>query len=78
MPSEQDQRDTAATQFVAALGAAMAAANYPVIMVRAVMEGTSRAYGPENQFLTLPHYVHLLWRAVIQLTCTPDRRAVHD
>ena len=73
MPSEQDQRDTAATQFVAALGAATAAANYPVTMVRAVMEGTSRAYGLDNQFLGI-----LSWRAAIQLTGTPDRRAMHD
>ncbi|WP_255413188.1 threonine/serine exporter ThrE family protein [Mycobacterium sp. 3519A] len=57
MPSEQ--RDVAAPQFVAALGAAMAAANYPVTMVRAVMEQTARAYGLDHEFLALPNYVQV-------------------
>ena len=43
----------AAPQFVAALGAAMAAANYPVTMVRGVMEQTARAYGLDHEFLAL-------------------------
>ena len=59
MPSEQVQRDVAAPQFVAALGAAMAAANYPVTMVREVMEQTSRAYGLDHQFLALPNDVQV-------------------
>lgn len=49
----------AAPQFVAALGAAMAAANYPVTMVRAVMEQTARAYGLDHEFLALPNYVQV-------------------
>ncbi|MFG1931958.1 threonine/serine exporter ThrE family protein [Mycobacterium sp. NPDC048908] len=57
MPSEQ--RDVAAPQFVAALGAAMAAANYPVTMVRGVMEQTARAYGLDHEFLALPNYVQV-------------------
>jgi uncharacterized membrane protein YjjP (DUF1212 family) len=57
VPSEQ--RDVAAPQFVAALGAAMAAANYPVTMVRAVMEQTARAYGLDHEFLALPNYVQV-------------------
>lgn len=57
MPSER--RDVAAPQFVAALGAAMAAANYPVTMVRAVMEQTARAYGLDHEFLALPNYVQV-------------------
>jgi uncharacterized membrane protein YjjP (DUF1212 family) len=44
---------------VAALGAAMAAANYPVTMVRAVMEQTARAYGLDHEFLALPNYVQV-------------------
>jgi uncharacterized membrane protein YjjP (DUF1212 family) len=57
VPSEQ--RDVAAPQFVAALGAAMAAANYPVTMVRGVMEQTARAYGLDHEFLALPNYVQV-------------------
>lgn len=49
----------AAPQFVAALGAAMAAANYPVTMVRGVMEQTARAYGLDHEFLALPNYVQV-------------------
>jgi uncharacterized membrane protein YjjP (DUF1212 family) len=59
VPSEQEQRAATASQFVAALGGAMAAANYPVTMVRAVMEQTSRAYGLDHQFLALPNYVQV-------------------
>jgi uncharacterized membrane protein YjjP (DUF1212 family) len=44
---------------VAALGAAMAAANYPVTMVRGVMEQTARAYGLDHEFLVLPNYVQV-------------------
>jgi uncharacterized membrane protein YjjP (DUF1212 family) len=44
---------------VAALGAAMAAANYPVTMVRGAMYATSRAYGLDAQLLALPNYVQV-------------------
>jgi uncharacterized membrane protein YjjP (DUF1212 family) len=57
VPSEQP--DVAAPQFVAALGAAMSAANYPVTMVHQVMEQTSRAYGLDHAFLALPNYVQV-------------------
>jgi uncharacterized membrane protein YjjP (DUF1212 family) len=57
VPSEQ--RDVAAPQFVAALGAAMAAANDPVTLVRGVMEQTARAYGLDHEFLALPNYVQV-------------------
>jgi uncharacterized membrane protein YjjP (DUF1212 family) len=59
VPSGEVDRDAAAGQFVAALGAAMAAANYPVTMVRGVMEQTSKAYGLDHQFLALPNYVQV-------------------
>jgi uncharacterized membrane protein YjjP (DUF1212 family) len=59
VPSDQDQRAATASQFVAALGAAMAAANYPVNMVRGVMAETSRAYGLDHQFLALPNYIQV-------------------
>jgi uncharacterized membrane protein YjjP (DUF1212 family) len=59
VPSEQDQRDAAAYQFVAALGAAMASANYPVTMIRDAMAATSRAYGLDVQLLALPNYVQV-------------------
>jgi uncharacterized membrane protein YjjP (DUF1212 family) len=95
VPSERDERDAAATQFIAALGATMAAANDPVTMVRETMTATSRAYGLD-QFATHSTAVFtatmismmsiaigvqtglLLWRAAIQLTSSPDRRAIHD
>jgi hypothetical protein len=51
--------EAAAMRFVAGLGAAMASANYPVTMVRNTMVATSRAYGLDNQFLTLPNYVQV-------------------
>jgi uncharacterized membrane protein YjjP (DUF1212 family) len=51
--------DAAAMQFVAALGAAMASANYPVTMVRDTMVNTSRVYGLDNQYLALPNYVQV-------------------
>jgi uncharacterized membrane protein YjjP (DUF1212 family) len=57
VPSEQP--DVAAPRFVAALGAAMAAANYPVTMVHRVMEQTARAYGLDHEFLALPNYVQV-------------------
>jgi uncharacterized membrane protein YjjP (DUF1212 family) len=44
---------------VAALGAAMSAANYPVTMVHRVMEQTARAYGLDHEFLALPNYVQV-------------------
>jgi uncharacterized membrane protein YjjP (DUF1212 family) len=59
VPSEHEQRDALAPRFVAALGATMAAANYPVTMVRAVMEQTSRAYGLDHHFLALPNFVQV-------------------
>jgi uncharacterized membrane protein YjjP (DUF1212 family) len=61
--SEQDRNDdpedAEAMRFVAALGATMASANYPVTMVRNTMVATSKTYGLDNQFLTLPNYVQV-------------------
>jgi len=37
----------------------MAAANYPVTLVRNVMEQTARAYGLDHEFLALPNYVQV-------------------
>jgi uncharacterized membrane protein YjjP (DUF1212 family) len=59
VPSEQDQDESAAFRFVAALGAAMASANYPVTMVVGAMEGTAQAYGLDAQSLALPNYVQV-------------------
>jgi uncharacterized membrane protein YjjP (DUF1212 family) len=58
VPSEHDDR-AAASRFVAVLGAAMASANYPVTLVRGTMEATSKAYGLDHQFLTLPNYIQV-------------------
>jgi Putative threonine/serine exporter len=63
VPSDRDDRsgdaDAQAGQFVAALGATMAAANYPVTLVRRAMDATSKAYGLDHQFLALPNYVQV-------------------
>lgn len=59
MPSEQEQQTAGAGEFVASLGAAMAAANYPVTMVRETMFATSRAYGLDCQIFALPNYVQI-------------------
>ena len=37
----------------------MAAANYPVTLVRNVMQQTARAYGLDHEFLALPNYVQV-------------------
>jgi hypothetical protein len=59
VPPEQEQRDAATYQLVAALGGAISAANYPVTMVGETMAATSRAYGLDNQILALPNYVQV-------------------
>jgi uncharacterized membrane protein YjjP (DUF1212 family) len=59
VPSEQDQNEPAAFRFVAALGAAMASANYPVTMVQGAMYAMSQAYGLDAQLLALPNYVQV-------------------
>jgi uncharacterized membrane protein YjjP (DUF1212 family) len=58
VPSKDIDRHEAA-RFVAALGAAMSAANYPATMVRDVMAATSKSYGLDHQFLALPNYVQV-------------------
>jgi uncharacterized membrane protein YjjB (DUF3815 family) len=59
VPSEQDQNESAAFRFVAALGAAMASANYPVTMVQGAKYAMSQAYGLDAQLLALPNYVQV-------------------
>lgn len=47
-----------AEEFLAELGAAMVAANYPINLVRSTLRTSARAYGvPNEQFLALPSYV---------------------
>lgn len=58
VPAAETDRSEA-MRFVAALGAAMSAANYPVTMVGHTMAATSRAYGLDAQLLALPNYVQL-------------------
>lgn len=52
---DQDQ-----IHFVARLGAAMGAANYPVTLVRQMIERTSAAYGTRNEFIALPNHVQVI------------------
>jgi uncharacterized membrane protein YjjP (DUF1212 family) len=59
VPSDSEPDRRTAIRFIAALGGAMASANYPVTMVREVMAQTSRAYGLDTQLLALPNYVQV-------------------
>lgn len=47
-------------RFVARLGAAMGAGNYPVTLVRQMLERASGAYGVRNDFIVLPNYVQVI------------------
>ena len=79
MPSEDVDQHAAASRFVAALGAAMSASNYPVTMVRGVMAATSKAYVISMMSIAVGVQTGLLlWRAIIQLSDAPNRRAFHD
>ena len=57
----QQQPDTSpaplAVDFLARLGAAMVAANYPIALIRRTLEVTSEHYGMTNQVLLLPNFV---------------------
>ncbi|MGV0718518.1 threonine/serine exporter family protein [Mycolicibacterium sp. XJ662] len=46
--------------YVARLGAAMAASNYPVPMVRQVIERSSSSYGLDADFIALPNHVQVV------------------
>lgn len=46
-------------RFVVRLGVAMGAANYPVTLVRQMLERTSAAYGTPNDYIVLPNYVQV-------------------
>lgn len=46
--------------FVARLGAAMGAANYPVTLVRQMVQRSSAAYGVPNDFVAFPNYVQVV------------------
>lgn len=46
-------------RFVARLGAAMGAANYPVTLVRQMLQRASAAYGTPNDYIVLPNYVQV-------------------
>lgn len=47
-------------RFVARLGAAMGAGNYPVTLVRQMLERASASYGVRNDFIVLPNYVQVV------------------
>lgn len=47
-------------RFVARLGAAMAAANYPVTLVRQMLVRASANYGLPNDFIALPNHVQVV------------------
>ena len=85
MPPEQEHRDAAAYQLVAALGGAMAAgaglagvqgvtqllgAHSTAVFTATLIAMMSIAVGVQTGLL--------LGRAAIQLTSSPNRRAMHD
>ncbi|MBS1693151.1 MAG: threonine/serine exporter family protein [Actinobacteria bacterium] len=47
-------------RFVAQLGAAMNAANYPVTLVRRMLERATSAYGLRNDFVVFPNHVQVV------------------
>ncbi|WP_099023183.1 threonine/serine exporter family protein [Mycolicibacterium palauense] len=47
-------------RFLARLGAAMAAANYPVTLVRQMLQRASGSYGIRTDFLALPNHVQVV------------------
>ncbi|HEX7429010.1 MAG TPA: threonine/serine exporter family protein [Mycobacterium sp.] len=51
--------EAAAVDFLAGLGAAMIAANYPINLVRSILTTAAGRYGLTNQLLVLPHYIQL-------------------
>jgi hypothetical protein len=85
VPPEQEHRDAAVYQLVAALGGAMAAvpgslgfmgvtqllgAHSTAVFTATLIAMMSIAVGVQTGLL--------LWRAAIQLTSSPNRRAMHD
>ncbi|MGY4869069.1 threonine/serine ThrE exporter family protein [Mycolicibacterium elephantis] len=52
--------DSQQIQFLARLGSAMGAANYPVTLIRRMLERSSAAYGVPNDFLALPNTVQVV------------------
>jgi uncharacterized membrane protein YjjP (DUF1212 family) len=51
--------DPHAVDFVARLGSAMVAANYPIVLIRRALTQTSKGYGLSDQVLLLPNFVQL-------------------
>lgn len=49
--------DPLAVDFVARLGAAMVAANYPIVLVRRTLQQASTQYGLSDQLLLLPNFI---------------------
>ncbi|MGE2731244.1 threonine/serine ThrE exporter family protein [Mycolicibacterium vaccae] len=47
-------------QFLASLGASMAAANYPVTLIRAMLQRAATAYGLPIEFVVLPNTVQVI------------------
>ncbi|KUI47841.1 hypothetical protein AU198_22410 [Mycobacterium sp. GA-1199] len=47
-------------RFIARLGAAMGAANYPVTLIRQMLAQVSAAYGVPNHYIALPNYVQVV------------------
>ena len=86
MPPEQEQRDAATYQLVAALGGALATlvpgslgfmgvtqllgAHSTAVFTATLISMMSIAVGVQTGLL--------LWRAAIRLTSSPNRRAMHD
>ncbi len=92
MPSEQDERDAAGSQFVAALGAwAPLLGGFSLLVPGSLgFMGVTQRLGTHSTAVFTATLISmmsiavgvqtglLLWRAAIQLTAVPHRRALHD
>jgi uncharacterized membrane protein YjjP (DUF1212 family) len=57
LPQPDTSPDAPAIDFLARLGAAMMAANYPITIIRRTLALSSQQYGLSNQVLLLPNFV---------------------
>ncbi|UXA20369.1 threonine/serine exporter ThrE family protein [Mycobacterium sp. SMC-4] len=65
-------------QFLARLGAAMAAANYPVTLIREMLRRASSAYGVSTEFVALPNTVQVVGPATASGTAVKSASVEAD
>ncbi len=65
-------------RFIARLGAAMGAANYPVTLIRQMLARASAAYGLPNNYIALPNYVQVVGPSTTTGTVVEAANLDHD